>query len=65
MVIYVNGEQKAITAGTITALLSELGISPLGIAVEQNLAIVPKSRYEATPLTDGDRIEIIQFIGGG
>lgn len=66
MVVYVNGEEKAIASGTnIAGLLAALAISPTGIAVEQNLTIIPKSRYDATPLHDGDRIEIIQFIGGG
>jgi sulfur carrier protein len=35
------------------------------VAVERNLEIVPRSAYGATNLTDGDRIEIVHFIGGG
>ncbi len=43
----------------------QLGLEPTKIAVERNLEIVPKSQYEATILRDGDRIEIVQFVGGG
>jgi thiamine biosynthesis protein ThiS len=35
------------------------------VAVERNLAIVPRSAYVSTILADGDRIEIVHFIGGG
>ncbi len=35
------------------------------VAVERNLEIVPRSLHEATPLVDGDRVELVQFVGGG
>ena len=35
------------------------------VAVERNLEIVPKSAFAATALEDGDRLEIVHFIGGG
>jgi thiamine biosynthesis protein ThiS len=46
-------------------LLTRLGLEPAKIAVERNLEIVPRSQYGATALADGDRLEIVQFIGGG
>lgn len=46
-------------------MLSDLGIDRRNVGVERNLAIVPKSKYDETTLIDGDRIEIVQFVGGG
>ncbi|MEO0880716.1 MAG: sulfur carrier protein ThiS [Pseudomonadota bacterium] len=40
-------------------------MEPRKIAVERNLSIVPKSAFETTTIADGDRIEIVQFVGGG
>ncbi|MEM9495520.1 MAG: sulfur carrier protein ThiS [Pseudomonadota bacterium] len=66
MDIVVNGEEKRFPGPlTISGLLDALELEPRKIAVERNLEIVPKSRYEATALDDGDRIEIVQFVGGG
>jgi thiamine biosynthesis protein ThiS len=62
----VNGEQKRFEAPmTVAGLLSVLALEPLKLAVERNLEIVPKSRFGETVLTDGDKIEIVQFVGGG
>lgn len=64
--VTVNGEARDIAPGTsVQGLLVQLGLEPTKIAVERNLEIVPKSQYEATILRDGDRIEIVQFVGGG
>lgn len=63
--IQVNGEDRNVTATTLTGLVEELGLDPLKVAIERNLEIVPKSLHPTTPLTDGDRIEIVQFVGGG
>ncbi len=49
----------------IEDLLSALGLDSRKVAVERNLAIVPRSAYLTTVLSDGDRIEIVHFIGGG
>lgn len=66
MKIIVNGEQKQIQEGlTVTALLDELGIQKDRVAVELNLDIVPKGRFGEIPLKDGDRVEIVNFVGGG
>ena len=63
--IQVNGEDRNVTATTLTALVEELGLDPRKVAIERNLEIVPKSLHPTTTLTDGDRIEIVQFVGGG
>ena len=66
MQIIVNGESKELDeALTVSDLLRVLELSPKKIAVERNLAIVPKSAYGDTSVADGDRIEIVQFVGGG
>jgi thiamine biosynthesis protein ThiS len=49
----------------VAGLVAALGLNPRKVAVERNLAIVPRSAYGSTPLADGDRIEIVHFIGGG
>lgn len=66
VLLTVNGQERQIaTALTLRSLLDELGLEPAKIAVERNLEIVPRSQYDAVVLRDGDRLEIVQFIGGG
>ncbi len=66
MDITVNGEEKRFDGPmTVAGLLSALELQPRKIAVERNLEIVPKSLFGETALADGDRIEIVQFVGGG
>ncbi|MBL0947712.1 sulfur carrier protein ThiS [Brevundimonas sp.] len=65
MQIQVNGEDREVAATTLTGLVEELGLDPRKVAIERNLEIVPKSLHATTALTDGDRIEIVQFVGGG
>lgn len=50
---------------TLSALLTELRINPLGVAVELNLKIIPKTDYAKTQLKENDKLEIISFVGGG
>jgi thiamine biosynthesis protein ThiS len=62
----VNGEDRAFEAVLdVAGLVAVLGLNPRKVAVERNLAIVPRSAYGSTLLADGDRIEIVHFIGGG
>ncbi len=63
--IVLNGEEREVTASTVTALIDEIGLDGRKVAVERNLEIVPKSQYLATDLSDGDRLEIVHFVGGG
>ena len=66
MKLWVNGEERSIeAAGTVAALVVALGLDGRKVAVERNLEIVPRSTYDSTALIDGDRIEIVHFIGGG
>ncbi|NIZ03412.1 sulfur carrier protein ThiS [Thalassospira lucentensis] len=66
MRLTINGEDRTIeTAGTVSELLGELGIASTKVAVERNLEIVPKTAYDETPLMEGDKFEIVHFIGGG
>jgi sulfur carrier protein len=62
----INGEAQTVTAvRDIAALIASLDLDVRKVAVERNLQIVPRSAYSVTALADGDRIEIVHFIGGG
>jgi len=64
--IRLNGEDQEFEGPLdVRGLLTRLGLEPAKIAVERNLEIVPRSQYGATALVEGDRLEIVQFIGGG
>lgn len=63
--VTVNGEARETAAATLAALVDELGLDRRKVAVERNLEIAPRSLHASTPLADGDRIEIVQFVGGG
>jgi thiazole synthase len=64
--VTVNGELRRITTGaTIAAMLRELGIDPKRVAVERNLSIVPRSTLDEVQVEDGDRYEVVHFVGGG
>jgi len=63
--IEVNGQGRDTSAQTVLGLIEELKLDPRKVAVERNLEIVPRSLHATTPLTDGDRIELVQFVGGG
>ena len=65
MRIQVNGDTRETAARTILALVEELGLDIRKVAVERNLEIVPRSLHGETALSDGDRIEVVQFVGGG
>src|SRR4051812_28971073 len=64
--ITLNGETRQLDAAqSVRSLLESLGLDPAKIAVERNLEIVPRGRYGEVALADGDRLEIVHFIGGG
>jgi sulfur carrier protein len=65
MRVVINGEERETAASGVAALIAELGLDPRKVAVERNLEIVPRSQHAATSLAEGDRIEIVQFVGGG
>ena len=64
--ITLNGEAFETTAPlTITALLKLLEIDSRRVAVEHNLTIVRRKAYDSNVVHDGDKVEIVKFIGGG
>ncbi len=71
MNLQINGEAHAFAAPasgvpcTLAALIESLGMKSDRVAVELNRDIVPRDRWADTPLKDGDRLEIVHFVGGG
>ncbi len=66
MKIYVNGEEHEVAEGmTIAELLAHLAMQGRRLAVEVNEEIVPRSEHERRRLRPGDRVEVVQAIGGG
>ena len=66
MQLIVNGEQKNYpNVTTLAQLIVELGMKGDRVAVELNRDIVPRAQWDETPLKDGDRLEIVHFVGGG
>jgi len=66
MKVVVNGESMDISDGlTVAGLLEGLQIGRDRVAVEVGLEIVPKAGYDTHALREGDKVEIVQFVGGG
>ncbi|MDD3450258.1 MAG: sulfur carrier protein ThiS [Gammaproteobacteria bacterium] len=66
MDITVNGQSRSVSDGaSLERLLVELGYAGRRLAVEINHEIIPRSAHAATRLQPGDRVEIVQAIGGG
>jgi len=66
ILIQVNGEDRETPVGTtVSGLLSQLGLNAGRVAIEYNLRILPKTKWEETQVADGDRLEIVQLVGGG
>lgn len=67
MKLTINGESRDLPreAMTVAELLGELGMSGKPVAVEVNKQLVFKRNHPATPLHDGDKIEVVTMVGGG
>ena len=66
MRVTINGEPRDLSGPTTVAtLLAALGLKTEGVAVAVNLSVVPRGAHAATPLREGDRVEILQAVGGG
>ena len=66
MRVHVNGESKELENGlSLYSLIEQLELPTQRIAVELNREVVRKSEWPITSLNDGDRIEIVHFVGGG
>jgi thiamine biosynthesis protein ThiS len=64
--LLVNGEEHRAPAGlTVSQLLARLELPATRLAVERNLRIVPRERYDDEQIEDGDRLEIVTLVGGG
>ena len=65
-VLHVNGNETEVNpAATICDLLAGHGLESAQVAVELNREIVPRAAHASTTLKDGDRLEIVTFVGGG
>lgn len=63
--VKVNGTELDIAGKTVAEYLAATNYDPRRIAVERNGDIVFKSQYSETVLEDGDRLEVVSFVGGG
>jgi len=64
--ITLNGDRVELAGPlTVTELLSRFEIDPRRVAIEHNLTVLRRARYADTLVQDGDRIEIVNFVGGG
>jgi thiamine biosynthesis protein ThiS len=66
MNILLNGEPKEIPANlAVAGLISELGLTPERLAIEVNRRIIRRADWPSTTLAEGDKVEIVHFVGGG
>ncbi|HEY3138681.1 MAG TPA: sulfur carrier protein ThiS [Blastocatellia bacterium] len=66
MSITVNGKETELPNGaSINDLILSLGLTPHRLAVELNGRIVRRANWDSTSISDGDRVEIVHFVGGG
>ena len=66
MRLLINGEERELGDGlTLADLVAQLGVKPDRVAVERNGEIAPRNQWASTALSDRDRLEIVQFVGGG
>lgn len=66
MRIQLNGQDHQLPGPmSLAGLVERLGLDARKVAIERNLEIVPRSTYAATMLDEGDRLEIVNFVGGG
>ena len=65
MHIILNGEQRAIKSQTLDAMIAEQGVSPDTVIAEVNLELIKKDDWPQTRLAEGDKVELLSFVGGG
>jgi sulfur carrier protein len=66
MNISVNGEPRKVTPGVaLEAVVRSLTAAPSGVAAAVNETVVPRGQWASTPLSDGDRVEILTAVQGG
>ncbi|MER6124221.1 sulfur carrier protein ThiS [Streptomyces sp. NPDC001795] len=66
MNISINGEPRQIAAGTaLDAVVRTLTVAPSGVAAALNETVVPRAQWSSTPLSEGDRVEVLTAVQGG
>lgn len=68
MKLQINGDEKTFESAppfTLATLVQALGMKPDRVAIELNRDVVPRDRWAGTLLNEGDKLEIVQFVGGG
>jgi thiamine biosynthesis protein ThiS len=66
MKLTINGETRDFDSlSTLVDLVAQLGMKPDRVAVELNRDLVPRGRWAETTISDGDKLEIVHFVGGG
>jgi thiamine biosynthesis protein ThiS len=65
MRLTINGEEKNLPVTSLASLVDHLGLKSDRLAIELNLNIAPRSTWNDTQLKDGDKLEIVHFVGGG
>ncbi len=66
MKLLVNGEDVTLPEGTtVRSLLDTLDLGSGPVAVERNGEVVPRALHPTTPLAEGDKVEVVHFVGGG
>ena len=66
MKLIINGEDRSLeNVSSVTSLLQQLGLKADRVAIELNREIAARASWDSTHLKDGDRLEIVQFVGGG
>ena len=64
--VVINGQARAVNTGTtVEMLIAELGLGDRRVAVERNREVIPRAAHATTVLADGDRLELVTFVGGG
>src|SRR5262245_34955372 len=64
--VVINGQPKTVNEGlSVAALIGELGLAGKPVAVERNHEVVPRALHASTVLAEGDRLEVVTFVGGG
>lgn len=65
MEIYVNGIKESMDPGSLAQLVERKGLNPGALVIELNERIIQQQHWQKTELTEGDRLELLSFVGGG
>jgi thiamine biosynthesis protein ThiS len=66
MTLIINGQPREFASlATLSDLVTQLGMKPDRVAIELNRDLIPRDRWPTTQIGDGDKLEIVHFVGGG